>query len=271
MGVIYLRTNKINGKKYIGQVTTKRFKARQNKWNNLNLPYAGNVINNARKKYGIESFGFEILKECEDEELNKWEMYYIKELNTKVPYGYNMTDGGDGTSGCTVSEETKRKISEANKGKTTWLKGKHHSEETKQKISKGKKGNKLSEEHKRKISKGNKGKKRSEETRKKLSETRKGNKLSEEIKQKISEAQKGKKFSDETRKKMSEAHKGKHINGKYSKIVLQIDKTTNEVIAEFPSVSEVQRQLGIRESNISNCCNGKPHCNTAGGFKWQYK
>lgn len=61
----------------------------------------------------------------------------------------------------------------------------------------------------------------------------------------------------------------KQTNGKLSKQVLQIDKTTNEVIAEFPSVSEVQRQLRIRISNISECCNGK--LNTAGGFKWQYK
>lgn len=305
MGYIYLRTNKINGKKYVGQVTTKRFKARQNKWNNLNLPYAGNVINNARKKYGIESFCFEILKECEDEELDYWEKYFIKELNTKKPYGYNMTDGGGGMSGFTVSEETRKKISESHKGRKFseehkrhiseskkgikhtpeqnkkhsesmkceknpfW--GRQHTEETKRKISEAKKGKKLSEEHKRKISKGNKGKKRSDEARKKMSETRKGKKLSEEIKQKISEAQKGKKFSDETRKKMSEAQKGKHINGKYSKIVLQINKTTNEVIAEFPSTMEVQRQLGFNSSNISGCCCNKPHYNTAYGFKWQYK
>ena len=189
MGVIYLRTNKINGKKYIGQVTTKRFKARQNKWNNLNLPYAGNVINNAREKYGIESFGFEILKECEDNELNQWEMYFIKKLNTKVPYGYNMTDGGGGMSGFTVSEETRKKLSEAHRGK---------------------------------------------------------------------------KFSEEHKRKMSE----KHINGKLAKSVLQIDKT-NKIIAEFPSIMEVERQFGINHSNISQCCNGKR--NTVGGFKWQYK
>ena len=61
----------------------------------------------------------------------------------------------------------------------------------------------------------------------------------------------------------------KQINGKLAKPVFQIDKNTNEVIAEFPSIKEVQRQLGINQSNISECCLGKR--NTAGGFKWQYK
>ena len=61
----------------------------------------------------------------------------------------------------------------------------------------------------------------------------------------------------------------KQINGKLSKPVFQIDKNTNEVIAEFPSIKEVQRQLGIMLSNISQCCRGKR--NTDGGFKWAYK
>ena len=59
----------------------------------------------------------------------------------------------------------------------------------------------------------------------------------------------------------------KTTNGKCSKPVLQIDKNTNEVIAEFPSMAEVERQLGI--SNVSNCCTGKQK--TCGGYKWQFK
>lgn len=65
--------------------------------------------------------------------------------------------------------------------------------------------------------------------------------------------------------------KNKRIAEKLSKPVLQIDKTTNEVISEFTSIMEVERQLGISCSNISECCNNKPHHNTAYGFKWKYK
>ena len=61
------------------------------------------------------------------------------------------------------SEETKLKISEANKGKTTWMKGKHHSDESKQKISAVMKGNK-----------NRLGRPHSDETKKKLSIAIKG-------------------------------------------------------------------------------------------------
>lgn len=246
MGVIYLRTNKINGKKYVGQVTTKNFKKRQNRWNSLSEKYAGKVIDAARAKYGIEAFDFEILKECEDEELNQWEMYYIKELNTKVPNGYNMTDGGDGKTGCSC----------------------HHTEETKKKISKANKGHIVTEEARKKISETHKGKHLSEEHKKKLSELFKNKIFSEETKRKISEAKKNVTFSEDHKKKLSESKKGKYNTHK-SKQLLQLNKNTNEVIAEFPSCNEVQRQFGFSQSCISECCNGKRK--SAYGYIWRYK
>lgn len=85
-----------------------------------------------------------------------------------------------------ISEETRRKNSEAHKGV-------HFSEETRKKMSKSHKSHNISEE-----------------TRRKLSEAGKGKHLSEETKIKLREAQKGKKLSEETRRKMSEAKKGKH-------------------------------------------------------------
>ena len=79
-------------------------------------------------------------------------------------------------------------------------------------------------------------------------------------------------------KKIAEALKGKEpwnkgkkgkLNTKKSKPVLQLDKQTNEVIAEFPSVHEVERKLGFNISHISQCCTGKRK--SSGGFKWRYK
>ena len=257
MGVIYVRPNLINGKKYVGQATN--LEVRQRAWNCLIQSYAGPAINAARAKYGIDAFDFEILKECKDEELDYWEKYYIKELNTKAPYGYNLTDGGGGMSGYTLSEETRKKMSEAQKGKNNGFYGKLHSEEIRKKISKAKKGKNnsfygkhLSEEQKKKISEANKGK----------TPWNKGktNIYSEETKRKMSEKKKGRKLSEETKRKMSEIR---------SKTVLQIDKSTYETIAEFPSASEAERQLGYSHSNISKCCSGK--IKSAYGFIWKYK
>ena len=71
----------------------------------------------------------------------------------------------------------------------------HMSEETRRKISEAKKGRTFSEEHRRKISEAIKGKHLSAEHRRKISESNKGKKRAP--------------FSEETRRKMSEAHKRK--------------------------------------------------------------
>lgn len=57
-------------------------------------------------------------------------------------------------------------------------------------------------------------------------------------------------------------------NGVLSKAVLQLNKDTNEVIAQFPSAMEVQRQLHFRQGRISACCRGERI--TAYNFKWSY-
>ena len=129
-----------------------------------------------------------------------------KDLGTGILY--NMTNGGDGSSGWVPSEEYRKKMSEAKKGKT-------HSEDSKKKMSVAQKGKTLSEEHRRKMSEANKDKTLSEEHRRKISEAHKGKIASEETKIKLSEAQKGNKnhnygktFSEETRRKIGDAKKG---------------------------------------------------------------
>jgi hypothetical protein len=119
-------------------------------------------------------------KNLTEEEAFKHEIYMIavfgrKDLGTGILH--NRTDGGEGMSGFIFSEESKRKISEANKnpsketrkkmseaqkGKIPWNKGKPHSQESKRKMSearkgkgKRKKGIVVSKETKEKLSKVN--------------------------------------------------------------------------------------------------------------------
>ena len=184
---IYKITNKLNGKVYIGQ--SRDIDARWRQHINAKDNFA---IHNAIKKYGKENFKFEVLLECPAEMLNVWERDMIALYDCMSPYGYNLTEGGEG---CKCSEETRLKLSNTRKGiprsEETKIKisnaqkGIPLSEETRLKMSEAKKGVKRgphSEEHKRKISESNKGKRRSEETRRKISETKKGKPISDEQK-----------------------------------------------------------------------------------------
>ena len=105
-----------------------------------------------------------------EEEAFRHEIYMI-DVFGRIDLGTgilrNLTDGGEGPSGAIISEEDRRKRSEA-------LKGHIVSEETRRKLSEANKDKILSEEHKRKMSEAHKGKICSEETRKKLSEAKKG-------------------------------------------------------------------------------------------------
>jgi len=121
----------------------------------------------------------------------------------------NRTDGGEGFSGLVILEETRRKLSFANTGKTA-------SEETKQKMSRSQTGRITSEETKRKLSLANTGRVHSEETKRKMLLTRTnkhGWVQSEETKQKLSLAHTGKGKSEEHIQNMcgpkSEDHKQK--------------------------------------------------------------
>ena len=113
-GIIYKWTCNISNKSYIGQTTNE--KDREKKFLNESESYAGEKINNARKKYGLSegTWTKTVLKciECSNEEdlrkeLNYWEKYYVKEYNT-FNNGYNSTDGGD----CDFSSEVIKKMRE---------------------------------------------------------------------------------------------------------------------------------------------------------------
>ena len=258
MKCIYLRTNLVNGKQYVGQ--TNDFKRREIEWKCLKANYSSGIIDRARKKYGLENWKVEILRECEtQDELNKWEIYYIKELSTKKPNGYNLTDGGFGNSGHIVSEETKKKVSIALKGKYTGEKAFAY-------------GVKRTEEQKQHLREIHLGKKHSEETKKKISEAHKGKRMSDEAKKKISETNKGrepwlkgKHLSYETKNKISKSLKGK----KYPKSWKKVYQYTldGKFVAAYDSPSLIKDKFRI--NHIFECCNGLRK--THKGYKWSYK
>jgi hypothetical protein len=156
-----------------------------------------------------------------EEEAFKHEIYMIavfgrKDLGTGILR--NMTNGGDGTSGRIMAEETKRKIGDAQKGDKNHNYGKSPSEETRKKLSQASKDRIISEETKKKLSELHMGKTHTDETKKKISKSKKGkipwnkgkkfkNCISEDTKRKMKESHTGKKQSEETSKKKSESMK----------------------------------------------------------------
>lgn len=143
-------------------------------------------------------------------------------------------------------------MSQKNKGRIPWNKGKCLSKETKEKLSKARKGKKLSKETKLKISNGNKGKKLSEETKQKLKLSALNRKpISEETKQKMSESAKTKpKMNETTKKKISMANKGKKLSDAHKQKISNSNK--GKVLSEEHKkhLSEHSARKGKRAVNF---------------------
>lgn len=86
---IYKITNKVNGKIYIGQAKNTNIRFKQHCKKNGDC-----LIDFAIQKYGEENFTVEILEE-QTSNYNEREKYWIRCLNSKVPNGYNVSDGGE--------------------------------------------------------------------------------------------------------------------------------------------------------------------------------
>ena len=273
-GYIYKTTCVVNNKIYIGQKTSSTF---------LVESYlgSGTLLKKAVKKYGKENFYVELISECNSaQELNETEVYWIAQLNSiDKSIGYNIAVGGQGGSK-PLSDETKNKISKANKwkklsneqieflrkintGRPSKMKGKklpvewvekvrqtklsqhrHLTVEQKEYLSKINKGKTLTEEHKQKISKALTG-------RPTESCSMYGKHHSEETKKKMSDTRKGIKYSQETLNKMSKSK---------SKCVMNFE--TGEI---FESVKDAQLKYS---GNIYNACYNPQK--TAKGYHWSY-
>ena len=157
-GIIYITTNLINNKKYIGK----------HKCDSIEFDGylgSGKILKNAIKKYGRKNFIREVLDTANSlEELNDKEIYYIDKYDAmKNDNFYNIRNGGEGVDFNCLPEETKELIRAKakinSKGENNVMYGKHHANETIQKIINNRD---LSiyhtEEFKKKMSENSKGK-----------------------------------------------------------------------------------------------------------------
>jgi group I intron endonuclease len=158
---VYIVTNVVNGKQYVG--ITSNLNKRWNK--HKNAMGSAPALHAAIKKYGLSSFVFTHFADAfDDEAAKKIEIMLIDDLKTLAPRGYNLTSGGDGTF--KPSDEVRKKMSISHMGKV-------QSDKTKEKRSqslkiayaegrhKGNSGNSftMNDESKKKISEAKMGKK----------------------------------------------------------------------------------------------------------------
>lgn len=237
---IYLYTNKINGKKYVGQTVdfNKRHKEHINSSYNQNHRAYNCYFHNVIRKYGINNFEIEILIENlqNQEELNYWECYYIVEFDTlaKNGKGYNLASGG--SNGNPYAGKTEEELAEIRR--------------------------KQSEVY------HNKSDEELAEVRRKQSEAHKGKTHSEETRAKLSEAKKGKIFSEEHKKKLREVRKGKNKGEKNSRAILVDRFTLDGQYVDTMYPFEYVQIFNFDASNISSCCKGKRK--THKGFIFKY-
>ena len=253
---VYVHTNKINGKKYVGQ-TINGYRPNK-RWDNgngyINCPYFYKAIT----KYGWDNFEHEVVsKNLTASEADNFERLLIKKLDTTNPEnGYNLEPGG--AKNKTMSEFTKKKLSESRIGKNNPMYGVRLTGE-----KNGMYGKKLSEEHKAKLLQAAKeakiGKALSIETRKKISDAKIGKYTGE------NNPFYGKHHSNETKKRIGESNSGaKSYN---AKPIIQTDDNYN-LINVWQCIADAGRVLGLKSQSISGVINGK--CQHAGGYRWYY-
>ena len=116
-GYIYITTNKINGKRYIGQKRSEVFL--YNKYLG-----SGTLLLRAVNKYGVEAFTVEMLCECNSqEELDSKEKFYINRYDAAKSLDfYNIALGSRG--GNIHTDDMKEKLRNARLKEPSFTKGK---------------------------------------------------------------------------------------------------------------------------------------------------
>jgi hypothetical protein len=190
-------TRAIDGRYYIG--------VRSCECDPIDDPYMGSYTDTSyspTRKRILSLFDFR-----EDAEQHEIYLHTLRDvaINPRYANKAKHTSTGFSTFGTSLSNEHRKKLSEAKKDK----KRKPFTDETRRKISESSKGKSLSDETRKKLSTIHTGKNLTDEHKRKIGEANKGRILSDDSRKKISEAGRTRKHGEEARRKISEARKGK--------------------------------------------------------------
>lgn len=135
MAIVYLATNLINGKRYIG--ITERTLSRRRSEHRCHAVSMANqgAFYRAIRKYGAEMFRYSVLLRCDVAVLKQHEIRLIALLQPE----YNSTAGGDGRLQGTMSAEGRQRIRDRHVGQQ-WRLGTTHTPETKERLRRVAKG-----------------------------------------------------------------------------------------------------------------------------------
>ena len=110
---IYIIKNVKDGKMYVGKSVNIEKRWVEHIRALKRGDHGNNYLQHVFNLFGIDIFKHATIKECEKEDLNKKELFYISKLNSKAPNGYNLTDGGEGLFN--PSNEARQNMSIAHK------------------------------------------------------------------------------------------------------------------------------------------------------------
>ncbi len=264
MGFIYKITNTKSGKCYVGETIKSN---PEDRWRGhiqvINRNGGCPALKDAIKKYGVDSFKFEVLIICFDEDRFKYEKEYIKKYNSQVPNGYNILPGGEG-GGFLGKKHTQESINKMVEScKKFREKNPNHFETYREKLK----------ESMKKVDTSS-AVKNSEKFRKAVAEGRIGGKAhkngkpSDETKHKIRNGLlKYYEQTDSNSNTINIEKRRESMARTVGKKVRQYNKD-GELVREYISISDAGRNSGVKSGNISRVLGG--FTKTAGGYIWRY-
>lgn len=235
---IYALVNKETGMRYIGQSVDLGKRKTTHFWELRNGRHRNSHLQRAWDKG--ERFDFLVIEECNPEECNEREIYWINHYDS-IKNGYNQCEGGGTTTGYRFTEAQKKKISKGRKGQKRKREDIERGKETLRKhLESDPEFAKKYHENKRKASLGreawNKGRPHTQEEKDNLSQKLKGRCISNAHKEKLRELFSGEKSKTAKLKKSDVVEiRRRFLQGECQKEIAKDYPVTRQTIFDIVS------------------------------------